>query len=135
MVSRLIFSKFFGQKLKKLILCAIKESYSKQELSITWHHYIITGLPKGNKNHDYFKHWRPISLLNETYKILSAAIASRLKMIVNNIISPAKTGFLKKRFIGESTRLVYNIMNYCEKQMQSGLLMLIDFDKTFDSVS
>ena len=39
------------------------------------------------------------------------------------------------RFIGESTRLVYDIMHYVDKNNLQGMLMLIDFQKAFDSVS
>ena len=39
------------------------------------------------------------------------------------------------RFIGESTRLTYDIMHYVDKNNLQGMLMLIDFQKAFDSVS
>ena len=38
-------------------------------------------------------------------------------------------------FIGENTRLVYDIMQFTEEQNIPGLLLLIDFEKAFDSVS
>ena len=46
-----------------------------------------------------------------------------------------QTGFLRDRFIGENTRLVYDIVQYCEEHRIPGLLMLIDFEKAFDSLS
>ena len=78
---------------------------------------------------------RPISLLNIIYKIASASIANRLKTILNDIISDSQNGFLDGRYIGESTRLVYDIIHHCEKSQKDGLLLLIDFEKAFDSVS
>ena len=54
---------------------------------------------------------------------------------VTVLISTSQTGFIKGRFIGESTRLVYDIMNYTEQKNLDGLIMLIDFKKAFDSVS
>ena len=35
--------------------------------------------------------------------------------------------------IGDSTRLIYDIMHYLELKDILGLLMLIDFEKAFDS--
>ena len=37
--------------------------------------------------------------------------------------------------IGENIRLVYDIMHYTEIIQVPGLLMLIDFEKAFDTVS
>ena len=44
---------------------------------------------------------------NSTYKILAAAVANRLKTVLDSIIHPDQTAFLKNRFIGENTRIVY----------------------------
>ena len=52
-----------------------------------------------------------------------------------DIISPSQTGFVSGRYIGGSTRLVYDIMNFTETKNIPGLLMLIDFEKAFDSIS
>ena len=65
----------------------------------------------------------------------SAAIANRLKSVLPKLVSKAQTGFLEGRFIGDSTRLVYDIMQYLDHNNLPGQLMLIDFRKAFDSVS
>jgi hypothetical protein len=38
------------------------------------------------------------------------------------------------RYIGEVTRLVYDTMEYTESMQIPGLLLLVDFEKAFDSV-
>ena len=96
---------------------------------------IITSLPKGDKPREFLKNWRPISLLNVTYKLISSVIATRMKKVMNLIISKTQTGFLTNRYIGESTRLIYDIMKHTEDEKINGLLMLIDFEKAFDSIS
>ena len=53
---------------------------------------------------------------------------------MDELISRDQTGFLKGRFIGENIRLVYDLMNYKEQKHIPGLLMLIDFEKAFDSI-
>ena len=128
------FFKFFWSKLKYFILRCINYSYEKGELPQTLRTCVITCLPKQNKSREYLKNWRPISLLNVVYKIASASIANRLKTVLNLIISDTH-GFLDGRYIGESTRIIYDIMNYCEDFKKDGLLLLIDFEKAFDSVS
>ena len=64
----------------------------------------------------------------------SAAIAERIKPYLENLISKNQTGFLKGRYIGESTRLIYDIMHYTETNHLPGLLVQIDFAKAFDSL-
>ena len=47
----------------------------------------------------------------------------------------SQTGFIKGRFIEESNRFIYDVMNYTAIKKIKGLLMFIDFEKAFDSVS
>jgi hypothetical protein len=37
-------------------------------------------------------------------------------------------------FIEENTRLLYDLMHYLEQHNKTGLLLLVDFEKAFDSV-
>lgn len=46
-----------------------------------------------------------------------------------------QTGFISGRYIGENIRLIYDILQYTEENEIPGLLLLIDFEKAFDSVS
>ena len=69
------------------------------------------------------------------YKIATGCIAERIKRFLNEIISNDQTGFIKGRFMGENIRLVYDIMSYTKIKQLPGLVMLIDFEKAFDSLS
>ena len=68
------------------------------------------------------------------YKIASAAIVNRLKNILENIIPNNQRGFLKGRNVSDCTRLVYDTM-HVEEQNIPGLLLLVNFEKAFDSIS
>lgn len=46
-----------------------------------------------------------------------------------------KQALLRVELLGENIRLIYDIMNYTESKQIPGLIMLIDFEKAFDSVS
>ena len=54
---------------------------------------------------------------------------------MSDIISDTQTGFLQNRFIGDTTRLVYDMMHLNKTRTIDGLLVLTDFEKAFDSVS
>ena len=68
-------------------------------------------------------------------KLASGCIAERIKTVLDKIINRDQTGFLKGRFTGENIRLIYDLINYTEVNQIPGLLMLIDFEKAFDSIS
>ena len=129
------FYKMFWGKLKYFVLRALNYSFLKGNLPLSLRQTIISCLPKGNKQRDLLKNWRPISLLSVLYKIASSSIAARLKPLLPKLIDKAQTGFIQGRFIGEGTRLIYDLMNYTEQRDIDGLLMLIDFEKAFDSIS
>lgn len=129
------FFKFFWHDLGSFITRAINFAKQVKHFSEPNKLGIITCIPKSGKAKQYLKNWRPICLLNVIYKIASGCIANRLKLYMDKLISRDQTGFLKGRFIGENIRLVYDLMNYTERNNIPGLLMLIDFEKAFDSIS
>ena len=118
-----------------MFLRGLNYAYNTGEMTVSLRTCIISCLPKGNKPREFLKNWRSISLLSVLYKIASSAIANRLKKVLDILISKSQTGFISGRFIGENTRLVYDIMHCVEKNNSQGLLMLVDFQKAFDSVS
>ena len=65
---------------------------------------------------------------------MSKLIASRIKSVLPNIIHHNQTGYVKDRFIGETIRSIYDIMDYAVAESIPGLLIFIDFEKAFNSV-
>ena len=125
----------FWPRLKYFVQRSLNKCYNKGILSPSLRRSVVTCLPKGDKPREYLKNWRPISLLSVIYKLASATIANRIKRVLDKIIANTQTGFIPGRYIGESTRLVYDLMHTTEKYNLEGLLMLIDFEKAFDSIS
>ena len=68
-------------------------------------------IPKGNKDKHYLKNWRPISLLNTIYKLASACIAERLK-ILPCLIDEDQTGLISGRYIGENNHYLHNVIKW-----------------------
>ena len=129
------FFKFFWQYIGHFLLKSINYGYENKTMSVTQKEGIITCIPKGDKCKKYIKNWRPITLLNVTYKIASAALANRLKKVLPSIINLNQCGFMANRFTGDNIRLVYDVLNYALVHKKRGLLILIDFEKAFDSIS
>lgn len=129
------FFKFFWNDLGYFLLRAINSCFDNENLLESLKRGVITCIPKGNKDKLFLKNWRPISLLNTSYKLASSCIAERLKTVLPKIINEDQTGFITGRYIGENLRILYDTIFYTEKQQVPGMLLLIDFEKAFDSVS
>ena len=99
----------------------VNHGFVKGELSITQREGIITCIPKDNKPRNFITHYRSISLLNCVYKIASGTIANRIKGTLQKLIHKDQTGFIAGRYIGENTRLVYDIMHHTEEHSLPGL--------------
>ena len=129
------FFKFFWRDLGAYLLSAVNTCFQKGELTDSLKRGIITCIPKGNKDKLLLKHWRPISLLNTSCKLASSSIAERVKLVLPSIINEDQTGFISGRYIGENIRILYDILQYTEDYNLPGMLLLIDFEKAFDSLS
>ena len=129
------FIKFFWNYLKYFLVRSLNYAFLNGNMSYTQKIGIITLIPKGNKDRQYLRNWRPISLLNVLYKIASSCIANRIKKTLSILIHESQKGFMPGRFIGENIRLLYDIMMYTDINDIPGLLLLIDFEKAFDSIS
>ena len=129
------FFKVFWKELGVWIQQALNSSYDKGSLSISLRQCMITCLPKKGKCRDEVKNWRHLSMLSSIHKLASAAIANRMKPYLNDIIDNSQSGFIAGRNIADSTRLVYDTIHITEKLNIPGLLVSIDFQKAFDSIS
>ena len=67
-------------------------------------------------------------------KIAAKSIANRIQSTLPKLINNDQTGFIKGRFIGENIRLIDSIINYTNDQSIPGLILLLDFEKAFDTL-
>ena len=80
------------------------------------------------------KNWRPISLLNCIYKIISKSINNRLKKIIDTATSRAQKGFTQSRYIQEVLINVCHNISHCNTTNMPAFVLSLDQRKAFDSV-
>ena len=73
-------------------------------------------------------------MLNVDTKIISKALANRLKKVLPDIISHDQTAYVQGRFIGESTRLISDILEITDLYDIEGYILTADIEKAFDSM-
>ena len=86
----------------------VHESFKYGEMSNSQRKAIITLIEKQGKDRTL----RPISLTNVDAKIISKVIAVRVKNVLPYIIHHNQTGDVKDRYIGETVRSIFDIMEF-----------------------
>ena len=65
---------------------------------------------------------------------MSTVITNRLKKVLPESIRDSQKGFLKGRYIGENIQTIYDLNVILESTHKKALLLLVDFEKVFDSI-
>ena len=129
------FYKCFWKEIKSELLESYKCSLSVGKMSSSQRLGILTLLPKSDddsklKNLD---NWRPISLLNTDYKILTKVLTLRLNKVLKKIINSNQTA-VAGRYIGFNIRLIKDVMSYYNDKNDKGHILFLDFKKAYDSL-
>lgn len=95
---------------------------------------LITLIPKSKKGPFIIDNWRPISLLNNDYKILAVVFAIRFKRVLNSIIDKNQSGFMSNRHIFNNIRLVLDLIDYAGLINDDSFILFLDFFKAFNTV-
>ncbi|GBG80831.1 hypothetical protein CBR_g31387 [Chara braunii] len=80
------------------------------------------------------RNYRPITLLTVVYKMLAKALANRLIPVLDQIIHPTQTGFVKSRRIQDNILLVNELLKLTRQDKQNLAVVFIDFEKAYDHV-
>ena len=125
----------FWKNISKELLESFQEGKRKGILSNSQRQAVIKLLEKKGKDKRFIANWRPISLINFDIKLLTKCLAKRLKEVLPTLIESDQTAYVKNRFIGESIRLISDILDSTKKQKIEGFLLTVDLEKAFDSVN
>lgn len=128
------FYKLFSDKLAPFLLEVFRESSVKTSLPPTLCQGVITLIPKPNKDPLIIDNWRPITLLNNDYKIIALILAKRLKSVLNSVIDETQSGFLPNRHISNNIRLVLDILDYSHLLPKESFMLFLDYYKAFDTL-
>jgi hypothetical protein len=90
-------------------------------------------IPKEN-NPVSFNDYRPISLCNLIYKVVSKVISNRLKPFLERSLSAEQLGFLKGRRIQDAIGVAHECIHSIKQKNLKALIMKIDLKKAFDSI-
>jgi hypothetical protein len=110
------------------------QGFSRGEINIARLNYtMITLIPKeGARN---LKKFRPISLINCSFKIFAKALNNILVLICDRLLSCNQTVFVKGMFILESVVSAHEIIHDVVRGGEKAVVLKLDYEKAYDRVS
>ena len=121
--------------INKDVCHAIKTFFCEGKLLKQINHTLITLIPKVD-NPSSLVHFRPISLCNTLYKIITKIMVNRMRPIIERIVDPVQGAFVPKRSIYDNILLAHEIMNkfHNMKGKKSWVAIKPDIEKVYDPV-
>ncbi|KAL9664501.1 hypothetical protein QQ045_019904 [Rhodiola kirilowii] len=95
---------------------------------------LITLIPK-TKSPITFDEFRPISLCNVAMKIITKALANRLKEVLNDCISASQSAFIPGRLITDNILIAHELINYMRSRTKGSVgycCIKLDMSKAYD---
>lgn len=108
----------------------IHQAHIEKELNISK----IALLPKF-EDRRRVQNFRPISLLNTSYKIVAKVYTNRMKPLLHHKILPSQIGFVPNRCILNNIFLAFKAIEWTLDNKLELSMLLLDFKKTYDRVN
>ena len=125
------FYRHFWDLLCDDLLGVYNSVFSSGRLSASQRCGVVRLLYKKGERED-LRNWRPISLLNVDYKILSRVLARRLTSVLSTLVHHDQTCCVPRRTIHDNTRLLKDVVDYCTLEGIPAALISLDQEKAFD---
>ena len=99
------------------------------ELSPSQKQAIIKLIENKDRHKRFIKNWRPISLLDVDMKLISKALACRLKNDISTKVHKNQVVYVSNRFISEGGRLVSDVLEITNSLDIETFLITVDIKK------
>jgi hypothetical protein len=95
---------------------------------------IITLLPK-QKEAKQIQQFRPICLLNVSFKSFTKVMENRVALVAQKVIKPSQTAFMTGRNIMEGMVILHETLHEMHRKKLDGVILKLDFEKAYDKVN
>ena len=121
----------FFNDLNQYLVDSLNFSLVNGEFSSSQKQAVITLIEKKDRDKRILKNWRPISLINIDVKIASNALALRVRNVMHELVHSDQTAYVKDRYIGESMRIIDDILEYTECNQVPSLVYFVGGQNSF----
>jgi hypothetical protein len=120
--------------IKSDFLDLVNYCFKKGRLPDSMNRALIRLIFKNRGERSDLKNWRPISLLNVDYKIISKLITKRLRIILPNLINEDQTCGVQGRNIQDNLMILRDVIDYVNLHNKEAAIVSIDQEKAFDRI-
>lgn len=128
----------FYQKFWKIVgndIVLLFEDFYKGELDLFRLNFALATLVPKVEDVCHMKQFRPISLLNFSFKIFSKLLTNRLGLLARRLVATNQSAFIKGRYILESVVVAHEVVHSIHKCKEKGVILKLDYEKAYDRVS
>jgi hypothetical protein len=122
--------------IKEEVIRAVKHFFETGIIPDGVNETIIVLIPKSNDAED-IKDFRPISLCNVIYKVVSKCIVNRLRPLLQLLISETQSAFLPGRLISDNALIAFECFHHIQKNKKADdnyCVYKLDLIKAYDRV-
>jgi hypothetical protein len=94
----------------------------------------ITLIPK-QKEVKQVQQYKPICMLNVSFKIFTKVLANRLTTVADKVVRQSQTAFMPGRNILEGVVILHETIHEMHKKKKNGVILKLDFEKAYDKVN
>jgi hypothetical protein len=94
----------------------------------------LTLIPKVEEASE-MKAFRPISLLNYSFKIFGKMLTRRLERECERLVFPEQSAFIQGRYILENGFISHETIHSLQKNKEPGVIIKLDYEKAYDRVN
>ncbi|XP_075111257.1 uncharacterized protein LOC142181712 [Nicotiana tabacum] len=120
--------------LKQVITEAFNNFHSQEMFEKSFNATYIALIPKKTGAQE-LRDFRPISLIESFYKLLSKVLTERLKRVVGKLVDAQQMAFIKGRQIMDAVLIANEAVDSRIKKKKSGILCKLDIEKAYDHVN
>jgi len=127
------FYQVFWEVIKKDLLALFFDFYEEKLPLFCLNFGVISLIPKTN-DAKKIQQYRPICVLNVSFKIFTKVGTNRINKVAQSVIQPSQTAFIPGRNIMEGVVILHETIHELHTKKLNGVIFKVDFEKAYDKV-
>lgn len=130
------FFQFYWDKVCSSVFNFVKTCFTNWTFPVEHNKCFITLIPKVERPETIIN-FRPITLCNSIYKVVTKILVNRLRPLLDKIVGPCQASFLPGRQASDNIIVTQEILHDLQKKRGKigGMSFKIDLEKAYDKIS